>query len=145
MQGLARTGSDQSDGSSTRLEAVLRAEAYIRAHPDAPVSQLSRVVGLSERGLRDAFYSVRGMSPKRSTLAERLRGVRKALTDPQASVTVTGAAADFGFYELGRFAAVYRKAFGEAPSDTLRSTGRRSEATSHGEERTRRCLLEQET
>jgi len=134
-----------SDASSTRLEAVLRAEAYVRAHPDAPVLQLSRVVGLSERGLRDAFYNVRGMSPKRSTLAERLSCVRKALSDPRVSgVTVTGAAAQFGFYELGRFAAVYRKAFGEAPSDTLRSTSRRSEATSHGE-RTRRCLLEQET
>lgn len=138
-------GSSRSDASSARLGAVLRAEAYVRAHPDAPVLQLSRVVGLSERGLRDAFHSVRGMSPKRSTLVQRLRCVRHALTAPRVSgLTVTGAAADFGFYHLGRFAAVYRKAFGEAPSDTLRSTSRRNEATSHGE-RTRRCLLEQET
>jgi AraC family ethanolamine operon transcriptional activator len=144
MEGRARRCSIRPTGSA-RLEAVLRAEAYVRAHPDAPVSQLSRVVGLSERGLRAAFYRVRGMSPKRSTLTERLRRVRRALTDPRESgVTVTGAAADFGFYELGRFAGTYRKAFGEAPSDTLRSTGRRREATSHGE-RTRQCLQEQET
>jgi hypothetical protein len=39
-----------------RLEAVERAEAYVRAHATGPllVSQLCREIGLSERGLRDA-------------------------------------------------------------------------------------------
>ena len=53
--------------STSRQNAVELAEAYLRAHLDdrVPVSRLCQVVGLSERGLRDAFYSVRGMGPKR--------------------------------------------------------------------------------
>ena len=50
----------------------------------------------------------------------RLQGVRDALTDARSgATTVTDAAAEYGFYELGRFAAIYREAFGEAPSDTF--------------------------
>ena len=123
-------------------EAVALAEAYLRSHIDGPVpvSLLSRLVGLSERGLRDAFYRVRGMGPKRWIVAERLQGVRHALTDERAeSTTVTDAAAEYGFYELGRFAAIYREAFGEAPSDTLRSTYRKASATAQRKGK-RRCL-----
>jgi transcriptional regulator GlxA family with amidase domain len=113
----------------SRQEAVGRAEAYVRANVGTlvPVSKLSRLVGLSERGLRSAFYGVHGVSPKRWMLAARLRDVRHALTEGTAgSTTVTGVATDYGFYELGRFAATYRAAFGEAPSETLRH---RSEAS----------------
>jgi AraC family transcriptional regulator, ethanolamine operon transcriptional activator len=113
---------------ASRQQAVERAEAYLRAHIDTPValSSLCRIVGLSERALRNAFYSVRGMSPKRCMLAERLQGVRRALTDASARpITVTDVATEYGFYELGRFAAAYKEAFGEPPSETLRGTARR--------------------
>ena len=110
----------------SRQDAVERAEAYLRAHPGAPppVSRLSRIVGLSERGLRDAFHRVRGTSPNRWFLAVRLEGVRSLLCDESARpTTVTSAAAEYGFFELGRFAGLYRGAFGETPSATLRSAG----------------------
>jgi AraC family transcriptional regulator, ethanolamine operon transcriptional activator len=107
---------------------VKQAEAYMRAHMESPVS-LSRIchlVGLSERALRNAFYGVRGMSPKRCMLAERLQGVRRALSDSSTRpTTVTNIATDYGFYELGRFAATYREVFGEKPSETLRGAGRK--------------------
>lgn len=114
----------------TRLEAVERAEAYARAHASTPVpiSTLSRIVGLSERGLRNAFYGVRGMSPKRCMLAERLEGARRALTDARTRRTVTGVATRYGFYELGRFAGTYREAFGESPSETLHGASRKPDA-----------------
>jgi len=77
---------------------------------------------MSERGLRDAFYTVRGMSPTRSMLQARLQGARRELTGARIGpVTVTDVAVRFGFYELGRFAALYRRAYGEVPSETLRS------------------------
>ena len=100
----------------------------MRAHVGRrlPLAQVSRQLGLSERGLRNAFYDVRGVSPGRAMLAERLEGVRRALARRSGGpTTVTGAATDFGFYELGRFAAAYRQAYGEAPSDTLRGTTRK--------------------
>ena len=102
---------------------VALAEAYWRAHPSTMVSlaTVCRTVGLSERGLRNAFYSVRGMSPKRCMLAERLENARRALRRASTThATVTTVATDHGFYELGRFAAAYRQAFGETPSATLR-------------------------
>ena len=61
------------------------------------------------------------MGPKRCLLAERLQGVRRALRDSDRTrSTVTSIATGYGFYELGRFAATYKEAFGEAPSETLR-------------------------
>jgi transcriptional regulator GlxA family with amidase domain len=108
-------------------QAVERAEAYVRAHPDSavPISQLCRIAGVSERGLRNAFHSVRGMSPKQYVLTERLQRVRRALSDAgRRPTTITDVATNYGFFELGRFAASYRAAFGEAPSDTLRAAAR---------------------
>jgi transcriptional regulator GlxA family with amidase domain len=75
-------------------------------------------------------------------MGERLQGVRNALIDDGVtSTTVTTVAAEYGFYELGRFAAIYKDAFGEAPSDTLRSNSRRSTLTDY-RNRTRRCSPE---
>jgi AraC family ethanolamine operon transcriptional activator len=112
---------------ASRQQIVERAEAYQRANmaTPLPLSTLCRLVGLSERGLRNAFYSVRGMSPKRCLVAARLEGVRFALRDAnRRHTTVTSIAAEYGFHELGRFAATYKAAYGEAPSETLRCTSR---------------------
>ena len=115
---------------------VGRAEAYLRARIDThvPVATLCRVLGVSERGLRNAFYAVHGMGPKRWMLAERLEGVHRVLREDRSRpVTVTGVATDYGFSELGRFAVSYREAFGETPSATLRGTLMRSPADTKGD------------
>ena len=112
-------------------ELVERAEAHLRAEIGTRVSlsTLCRVVGVSERGLRNAFYDVRAMSPTRWVRAERLQDVRRVLSEAGGeSITVTGVATDYGFFELGRFAGRYKAAFGEAPSETLHRTGRKSGA-----------------
>ena len=122
-------------------EAVRRAEEFLLAHLDTPVpmSRLSGLVGLSERGLRNAFYSVRGASPKKWMAAQRLQGARHTLSgDWSETCTVTRVAATYGFYQLGRFAALYRRTFGEAPSDTLRSN-RKSACAAH-RPRTDQCF-----
>src|SRR6476620_677087 len=127
-------------GTPSRLEAVARAEDYMRAHVDSqvPLSKLCRIVGLSERGLRNAFYDVRGMGPKRCLRAERLQGVRQALCDSTArSNTVTNIATEFGFKELGRFAALYRETFGVVPSETLRGSSWNRSRTPAEHERAR--------
>jgi transcriptional regulator GlxA family with amidase domain len=126
MDQVARDGRTRPN-STPALAVVERIEAYARSHmaTSVPIAELCRVAGLSERGLRNAFYRVRGMSPKRSLRAERLRGARRALAGGHGSRTVTGVATSYGFYELGRFAAVYRESFGEAPSQTLRGVARK--------------------
>ena len=104
---------------------VALAEQYVKAHIHAPVpvTRLCRVAAIGERALRNAFYDVHGVGPKRWMLGVRLRDVRSVLTraDP-GRTTVTNVATAYGFDDLGRFAAAYRKAFGESPSATLRRT-----------------------
>jgi AraC family ethanolamine operon transcriptional activator len=129
MAPTSRSGQSRLGVRASHEKAVERAEAYMRAHAGlrVPLSRLCRIVGLSERGLRNAFYGVRGMSPTRSILAERLRDARSALSHLDTTqTTVASIATEYGFYELGRFAATYKEAFGEAPSDTLRGSSRRA-------------------
>ena len=61
------------------------------------------------------------MGPMRFLLRRRMHLARRALreADP-AATTVTAIATQFGFWELGRFAAEYRILFNEPPSATLR-------------------------
>ena len=114
--------------------AIERAEAYVRQHLDDPIplSELCRVVGLSERGLRNAFYRIHGMGPKRWILTERLLQTQTALRQPRTvALTVTTVAVDHGFNQLGRFAGMYRQRFGETPSETLRAAGQTGPAHHH--------------
>ena len=111
------------EASTGRSQIVRRAEAFFRRHLGEPVSiaQLSSIAGVSERSLRNAFYDVRGMSPKRWAVRARLAEVRRALGDANGTRgAVTTIATDYGFFELGRFASTYRAVFGETPSATLR-------------------------
>ena len=109
--------------SPARKAIVERAEQLLRDRSEPlPIAHLSMLVGVSERGLRNAFNAVRGMSPKRFAIHDRLNEVRRALSDPHApNATVTHIATEHGFFELGRFAGRYKAVFGETPSETLRS------------------------
>jgi transcriptional regulator GlxA family with amidase domain len=109
--------------SPARKAIVERAEQLLRGRTDPlPIAHLSLLVGVSERGLRNAFNAVRGMSPKRFVIHDRLNEVHRALRQPRATnATVTNIATEHGFFELGRFAGRYKAVFGETPSETLRS------------------------
>jgi AraC family ethanolamine operon transcriptional activator len=86
------------------------------------IAQLSAASGVSERSLRNAFYEVCAVGPKRYLRARSLHHVRRALTTGALGASVTNVATLHGFYELGRFAGEYRALFGEAPSQTLQKT-----------------------
>jgi AraC-like DNA-binding protein len=105
-------------------QIVNRVDEFLQAHFDEPIymSQLCDVTGVSERSLRNACHAVCGTSPKRYLMRRRMEAVRHALaTARPGQATVTRIATDFGFFELGRFAAAYSSLFGERPSETLRA------------------------
>jgi AraC family ethanolamine operon transcriptional activator len=51
--------------------------------------------------------------------AVRVQGVRKQLGRPGGPTAVSVAAASWGFWHMGKFAAEYRSFFGELASETL--------------------------
>jgi transcriptional regulator GlxA family with amidase domain len=99
-----------------RFESVL--EAHCETQLNTP--DLCAAIGVPERTLRIYCAASLGMSPGSYIRLRRLNLVRVQLqrADPDTR-SVAGIAKQFGFSELGRFAAVYRGIFGEAPSATL--------------------------
>jgi len=86
----------------------------------APISVagICRAAGVSPRTLARAFHAIHGVPPFHYLCALRLAQARQVLLSGD-DATVTEVAMRFGFRELGRFAALYRKEFGESPSATL--------------------------
>lgn len=105
---------------------VRRAEEYIASNAGKPVTidDLVAATGVSARSLYDGFRRFRGSTPMRYLKEVRLRRAREDLlaADP-ATETVTDIALGWGFFHLGKFAADYRRRFGEKPSATLRHAG----------------------
>ena len=98
-------------------------ESVVEANFNRPllVSDLCRIVGVSERTLRNICQEQMGMSPHRFLALRRLHLARRALLrSDQQTATVTGIAMSHGVWELGRFAVAYKSLFGESPSATLR-------------------------
>lgn len=114
-------------GSRHRVEVVCRAEEYMHAHLDRPLSlvELCEVVGVSERTLLYAFNERTGQSPKSYLKALRLNRLRKDLkaADPRTG-SVHEIARRWGLDHPGALAADYRKLFGELPGWTLSRRGR---------------------
>ena len=119
---MASLSASRPRATTARLAVVHRAETCLGAS-DSPVrvATLCRLLGLSERALRNAVLAVHGVSPARWMRARRLHAARLTLLEPlHGKTTVTAAATEQGFYQLGRFAGIYKAAFGEHPSQTLR-------------------------
>jgi transcriptional regulator GlxA family with amidase domain len=96
-----------------------------QANLDKParIPELCHAVGVEPRQLRRACRAILGVTPVSYLHAQRLTEVRRALsTQDGAASTITEVASRFGFHELGRFAAAYRAAFGEHPSETRQKT-----------------------
>jgi AraC-like DNA-binding protein len=107
----------------SRRQIVQRASQLLRDHvaEGTRIGVISRAVGVSERTLRNAFRREHGLSPKQYDVRERLQAARQALCNGgSGSDTVTTIASQYGFFELGRFAGLYKDAFGETPSETIR-------------------------
>jgi transcriptional regulator GlxA family with amidase domain len=95
------------------------------------VAELAGKVSVSARSLQQGFRRSLHTTPMAYLRLVRLEKVRDDLSlSAPASVTVTEIATRWGFVHLGRFAAAYRAAFGEPPSETLR-TARAQHSTSY--------------
>ena len=96
--------------------------AILEANPDRVMHapEMCKAVGVSNRTLTTCCQEALGMAPHRYLRLRQLHLAHRALmlADPTMT-TVTRIATEFGFWDLGRFASVYRAVFGERPSATL--------------------------
>ena len=103
--------------------ALIRALEWLRAHLAEPVQldRLAAASGSPPRTLERHFREFLGTTPLGWTRRMRLARARQELMNAGPEDTVTNIALSNGFTQLGRFAAEYRRAFGELPSSTTRA------------------------
>jgi len=95
----------------------------------AKIADFCAATAIKHQTLLRALRTIRGASPSNHMREMRLTQARQALsTTAPVPESVTQVALRFGFREFGRFAAKYRAAFGEKPSDTLRRTAAKQES-----------------
>lgn len=118
LRGLPNNHSDGLAGADRRGAVpayVRRAEAFMRAQADAPlrIAAVAAAAGCSVRTLEGAFNRFRDTTPLRALRAIRLERARTEIEADAAPVA--DIARRFGFTNPARFAAAYRRRFGEAP------------------------------
>jgi AraC-like DNA-binding protein len=101
-------------------EALDFMEAHLR--DKITMADVARGVHMSIRAVQQGFREELGTTPMLYLRDRRLERARADLTDglPSDGVTVTEVAERWGFHHLGGFAVLYRKRWGESPSETLR-------------------------
>ena len=125
MLALPHNKLDQIDESHSNMVApaiVYRAEEYMRAHLEKPtsISDLVRICECSRSVLFSAFRNARGYTPMEFLTEQRLHHARNQLLKSKYNASVSSIAFNSGFLSNSWFSQVYKKRFGERPSDTLR-------------------------
>jgi AraC-like DNA-binding protein len=120
---LAATDEGALQVSNSRHGRIMRRfYAILEANSDRVMHapEMCKAVGVSNRTLTTCCHEALGMAPHRYLRLRQLHLAHRALglADP-AMTTVTRIATEFGFWDLGRFAVLYRAVFGERPSATL--------------------------
>lgn len=102
---------------------VRRAIDFMIANVSMPITiaDVARESGCSLRNLHLGFQHSKGVSPLQFLRQIRLEGVRKELIRDGDHGTISQVAQRWGFTHMGLFAAHYRDAFGQSPSETVQS------------------------
>ena len=118
----AARGKSRRSTSRKRQIAVNRAREYMSENleTDLVIEDICRIAGVSWRTLDYAFREYLGITPKRYLAMLRLTTVRRALRQPIAGETVSAIANRWGYWHMGKFAADYKRQFGQLPSETIK-------------------------
>jgi len=103
---------------------VRLADDFMRAnaHRALSIDDLADAAGVSVRALQYAYRRQYDCTPMRALERERLCRIRSELLEKAGAISVSATARRWGFSHLGRFAAKYRREFGELPRETAAST-----------------------
>jgi AraC-like DNA-binding protein len=121
----ARHGSGQT-AARHRIDAtsrqIMEAIDFMRdnMHQPLTLSDVAATTGISVRSLHYGFRRFRNATPLAYLREIRLEAAYKELASALNILSVMEVALKWGFTHMGHFAARYRAAYGEAPSDTAR-------------------------
>jgi AraC-like DNA-binding protein len=124
LPNTAQTPPTRTDSVDAGYGTLRRAEAYIddNAQRDITLADIAAAAYVTPRALQYAFRRHADTTPLAYLRRVRLARAHAELASstPQQT-TVTAVALRWGFLHQGRFAAAYRRAYGVAPSLTLRN------------------------
>ena len=112
----------RSRNSRVVPRCVLRVERYIAENLSGEISVAAMIEasGVSGRTMFSAFRKFRGRSPMAYVRHLRLQQVRRDLINAKPGMRVTEILTKRGVTQFGRFAAEYKKLYGETPSKTIK-------------------------
>ncbi len=115
-----RLAGQPGTASAIAPACLRRAMAFIDEQAGQPLTlaAIAAAAHCSVRSLQRAFQQWRDIGVMRYVKDVRLQRVREALLEPEQAASITEIASQWGFAHLGQFAADYRKAYGERPSET---------------------------
>ncbi|AGB73402.1 MULTISPECIES: helix-turn-helix transcriptional regulator [Rhizobium] len=101
---------------------VRRGIEFMRANIDQPITMpmVADAAVVSTRALEAGFRAFKDMTPAAYLQMLRLRAAREDLLDPENRMLLKDICLKWGFFQFGRFSAVYRAHYGENPSETRR-------------------------
>jgi AraC family ethanolamine operon transcriptional activator len=105
--------------SRARIARAVLALLHERLDDPPSISELCAAVGARERTLHLSCVEAFGRPPATLLAELRLNATHRALLHPLKETSVSAIAALYGFTHFGRFAAIYRRQFGELPSITF--------------------------
>jgi transcriptional regulator GlxA family with amidase domain len=113
----------QRENAAAAPSNVRRAEAFMRAHADTPVTitEIADAAGCGVRALQIAFQRFRGTTPMRALQQARLDQAREEILRPGRTESLARIAAANGFSNPTRFARLFRHRYGVYPSDMPRA------------------------
>src|SRR5579871_1801304 len=89
-------------------------------HQPLTLSEVAEATGISVRSLQYGFRRFRNLTPLAYLREIRLEAAQAELSSPLNILSIKDVALKWGFTHMGHFAARYRAAYGETPSETVR-------------------------
>jgi AraC-like DNA-binding protein len=110
---------------------IMKAIDFMRAnlHQPLTLSDVAEATGTSVRSLQYGFRRFRNITPLTYLREIRLEAAQAELSSPLNTLSIRDVALKWGFTHMGHFAARYRAAYGETPSETARQG--RAKATAY--------------
>lgn len=104
---------------------VCRAIEFMHANIQYPftMQDVAEAAGVTLRALETGFRDFKKTTPTAYLRTIRLQAARQDLLDPFNQQSMGDICLKWGFFHFGRFAASYRAAYGEKPSETKRRSG----------------------